>query len=695
MTKDTRVMVLRRSLVILTSVGGWLCLDLFAGSSSVADSGAFLPIGPLEQLWSLMFSLEDPVGRFINQTILALFGIAVLELVLATLRTIWNGFFLKRAQHRLKAAGSDATLSSTLEDFLQLLGLGEKWLLQSLVAQRVRNLFRLRAKGSLDVAVLKEITGERVGLQGGFSRFMAGSLTVLGLVGTVLGLSLAIGNLAPTLGGIESTRDIGAFAKQMLTTLAGMKTAFSCTLTGLICAFILSTLNFCVQRVQAGFYGRLEEFSNYELVPLIAPASADHATDEFVQKIETAGQTISNALERVDAATRQYVDSASAVKSATEDLARASQNVGGAVEGMRDGGLLLMGRFEGAAGLLRGASEQFVSASQAVTEQNAQQTEQWATVAQQLRTTSDAFQGQVGQMAKTAQALHEGTVALQAIRDLPSSFQQVLAEAMQGAVQSAQQHQDTLTTEYLRRIDEFLRGLTGQQQEFQQSYADLVLGVQQSVAQLMSGFGGRQEEMVAELRSLNSKTSKAAQVEIVAELHSFLKQEVGRRQEDMLAELRLLNKRMSQMDSPSAYVSELRRGSGGQDGTRSWFTKRTTPASEVPISPESAPEPSSAQATLGPGAVRPQSALLPEQAASDRQYDPMLDGTSPQRARIQEARPPLGGPRRLPDTTARTSDEPPWQEAMDLIDKRTTSRSQPQPPPKPQSRSWWRPFRRS
>jgi hypothetical protein len=119
-----------------------------------------------------------------------------------------------------------------------------------------------------------------------------------------------------------------------------------------------------------------------------------------------------------------------------------------------------------------------------------------------------ALQGQVEQLAGTAQALQEGTDALQAIRDLPESLQTTLEQAMQHAVHSAQQRQETLTTAYLERIREFLEGVTSAQHEGQQLYADLVLGVQQSVAQLLSGSGGRQDEILAELRTLNGKVAQ-------------------------------------------------------------------------------------------------------------------------------------------------------------------------------------------
>lgn len=425
----------------------------------------------LTRVWDLISRLEDPLGRLVNQAILALFGLSLVELSFTIGGIVWNEFFLKRAKQLLTAQKSEFTIPSSLDSLLQLLGLkgpGER----SLVAQRVKNLFHLRLKGVLDVGVMKEITGVRVSLPGGFSRFVAGSLTVLGLVGTVLGLSLAVRDLAPVMSKLESVRDMTIFSGQMLKTLAGMETAFSCTLTGLICALVLSLCNFVVQRAQTGFYGRLEEFSNYELVPAIVPVPADQAAEEFARRLETAGAEISNALTLADTATQRYVHGASAMTHAASTLTEATQGLRTDVEETRT-----------AAALLRGAAEQFVAASQEISRQNAQQVEQWSAVSGQLRTTVETIKGQVDQIGGAAQALRESTTALQSLRDLPLSLQKVLAEAMTGAVDSAQKRQEEVTKAYLKGVEEFFIRITASQQEVHKSYSDLIIGVQQSIDQ--------------------------------------------------------------------------------------------------------------------------------------------------------------------------------------------------------------------
>lgn len=460
----------------LALIGTVVVVALGFQSISGREIAVLIPVGALEDVWTLIFALENPLGRFINQTILGLSALAVVELLLVVLRSVWNGLFITLTRHRIQAIDRSAITRSSLKGLLEGLNLDSWWQQSLLVTQRVRNLYRLRAKRVVDVGVLKEITGEREGMQGGFSRFIAGSLTVLGLVGTVLGLSLAVRDLAPLLSRIESVSDITVFSDQMLKTLAAMETAFSCTLAGLICAFVLSTLNYVVQWIQAHFYGRLEEFSNYELVPLLLPSDSNHATTEFVQTLETTGTTISALVGQVDGATGKFMDSATAVQGAANDMVQASQGL--------NGNTRLLGE---AVKDLQRTSSGFVEAATTLTDQNARQVEQWSAVADQLRTTAGALKEQVEQLCGVAKAFQQGTDALQGIRDLPASLQQVLTEAMRGAVDAAQQRQNKLTDQYIECVEKVFSDLAHSQKEQGQFYADLLIGVQESVKKMLDG----------------------------------------------------------------------------------------------------------------------------------------------------------------------------------------------------------------
>jgi hypothetical protein len=366
-----------------------------------------------------------------------LFAAALVDLTIAAIRIGHNSRHLANAERAFAQLESPVAAAATLDRFLDALGLPRN-AQDTLVVQRIRNLFRLRARRVLDVGVLKEISGERVSLHGGFSRFVAGTLTVLGLIGTVLGLTLAIDRLPSLAEQVKSSGEITTFLDQVLRTLGGMRTAFACTLTGLVSSVALSILNYAVQRWQAGFFVRLETFANAELVPAIVPAPPDHASEEFVRRLDDAGPRLTGILERVDQAVLVFCEGLATLATST---ARMDESIARLTTGMDS-------------------------------------------------------------LAASADALVTGTTALDDLRKLPQSLQQFLGEAMRGAAAAVEARQEKVateslkrqeqaSTEYLSRVDQFFREATASQQQLKESYADLILGVQTGVTELLTRIGDR------------------------------------------------------------------------------------------------------------------------------------------------------------------------------------------------------------
>jgi hypothetical protein len=426
---------------------------------------ASVPAETMSNVWQLMFGLQDPLGRLVNQAILVLFFAAVIDLTVAAFRIRQNSHWLSVAQDAFGELESPVAEAATRGRFMLALGL-TRAAEDSLVAQRVRNLFRLRARRVLDVGVLKEISGENVSLHGGFSRFVAGTLTVLGLVGTVLGLTLAIDKLPALAASVKSSGEITAFLDQVLQTLGGMHTAFSCTLTGLVSSVVLSVLNYGVQRAQASFFLRLETFANSELVPAIVPAPADHASEEFVRRLDDAGPRLLQIVERIDNAALVFAEGMQTLAASTtkvdESVVRLSTRMDDAV-------VRLAAKMDA------------------------------------LTVSADAFKA--------------GAETFDDVRNLPQSLQQVLQEAMRGAVAAVREpqeafardsvaRQDRASTEYLARVDLFFKQTAESHHQLQQSYADLLVGVQHGVGELLARFADRHDEMLRALRNIETRLAQ-------------------------------------------------------------------------------------------------------------------------------------------------------------------------------------------
>lgn len=404
------------------------------------DSGAMPQV--LRQLWALAFEIDHPIGRTVNWVIVVLFGLGVLDVLRAALLATRDWLALNRACEAVSKVGQP----ESAEQWLQALGLPPQG--RSLVAERVRSLFKLRTNRGIDITALAQASGDQAGAPAAFARFIAGSLVVVGLVGTVFGLSLAVRDLAPLVSSIDSAKAVTVFAGYMFKTLGAMQTAFSCTLTGLICALSLSLLVFAVQLAQLALHRRLESFSNLELVPAIVPRSSDHATEEFVDHLDKAGETIQDSLDLVERVSTSLETNATQLGNAAGALREAAA----ASESMRESARL----FQDGAARLTGGISTF--------------TEKTEIVFGKVDASLTALKAESAQMAAAANRLADLAQNLGGLANLPQRLQGVLDSAMAQAVTSAQSRQEVLNAKHLASLEDFQRG-----------YVDLVSGVRAEV----------------------------------------------------------------------------------------------------------------------------------------------------------------------------------------------------------------------
>ncbi|MGL4740601.1 MAG: hypothetical protein ACRC41_07325, partial [Sarcina sp.] len=98
--------------------------------------------------------------------------------------------------------------------------------------------------------------------QESIAKFIPSTLIALGLLGTFLGLTLAIFETKGALSGIES---INNFAKELQTPIASMSTAFWTSIFGVITSMILSYLNRGMKVKKDEFYIELEDYLDNEI----------------------------------------------------------------------------------------------------------------------------------------------------------------------------------------------------------------------------------------------------------------------------------------------------------------------------------------------------------------------------------------------------------------------------------------------
>jgi len=125
-----------------------------------------------------------------------------------------------------------------------------------------------------------------------WGRYIAGNLIILGLIGTILGLSQAVINLRGILMGMGSVVSRDAFQRiisDMLGSLGFMETAFSSTLCGFFAFLLLSFANHVYERAKEIFGEEFESFTLNILIPFFTPKKVEDSLDTIANVMKLSG----------------------------------------------------------------------------------------------------------------------------------------------------------------------------------------------------------------------------------------------------------------------------------------------------------------------------------------------------------------------------------------------------------------------
>jgi biopolymer transport protein ExbB/TolQ len=265
-----------------------------------------------ETIKRLIFFLEDPLGYVVNMTIVALFMVGLCNVVIAMIRMAREWLAVGRARAALHLPDSQCPAGPS-EAVLRFLKVSSR----SLLGRRVARVIRLRTAGIEHRDILQQLLGERLESYGALARYIGTILTLMGLLGTVFGLSLAV---LKAQGALSAGYDLAALrdlAQALGGTLGGMKTAFVTTLTGLLTALPLSFCNHLVRRTQSYLLVHMEDLVICDLLPALEKAEpgANEAARVFAQVITAAATELQQLGETIATAATAY-------KSSSEETAQ-------------------------------------------------------------------------------------------------------------------------------------------------------------------------------------------------------------------------------------------------------------------------------------------------------------------------------------------------------------------------------------
>jgi biopolymer transport protein ExbB/TolQ len=277
----------------------------------------------MSEMWTI-FASQDPIGATVNLVIAAVFLTGLFDVIVARLQLGRDRATIRSA--RVALADADLIASAPDKVLSEL-----KIPPTSLLGKRVSRVIQLRDAGVGYRGVLQQLTLERIGNYGSHARFIASILTMLGLVGTVVGMSMAMLKISGAFTTATSVQALDELTHALGGTLEGMKTAFACTLAGLSGAVILASFNHILRRRQSAVVRELEEFVTCELLPALerVDPDADGASKAFATVLSDAAEKLTRLSDSVLSASERYNSSGAQMERTAVTLREAVAHLAG------------------------------------------------------------------------------------------------------------------------------------------------------------------------------------------------------------------------------------------------------------------------------------------------------------------------------------------------------------------------------
>ena len=179
----------------------------------------------------------------------------------------------------------------------------------SLIAERFEAIEKLRTRQvRVNPNALQQLSLARDEARPGMAvpGAVAGLATMLGLLGTFIGLAVMVQQIQfvlPQSSGSVTVSSWTQSVENISRVLGGIKTAFSCSLVGIVCSILASLVNFRLRSCQALFFERLERFTTEDLLPAAVPTVEDESL------LDRVSLQLENSFARLDDIYRQNQDS--------------------------------------------------------------------------------------------------------------------------------------------------------------------------------------------------------------------------------------------------------------------------------------------------------------------------------------------------------------------------------------------------
>lgn len=251
----------------------------------------------LIQYISSLGNQADQIGKSIIDLIYFFFIIGAIVYGWHVVRIFGEFIFLMLFKYYIKKNNGLGDISDNLLGRLR----SAKIFSLSLIYKRISDLVKIKEKnnGQIDTDTLGDIHAGEASRKGGLSNYILGILIILGLIGTLRGLIMAIDKVQEGLPGIQ---DIEQFTEVLGQTLAGMDTAFATTLVGLGTSLLLGFGGWLFNLANSFFLTEFERVVATDVIPHFTQTSEAEiesnigqltkSTDDFKNTVNLMGEKL-------------------------------------------------------------------------------------------------------------------------------------------------------------------------------------------------------------------------------------------------------------------------------------------------------------------------------------------------------------------------------------------------------------------
>jgi hypothetical protein len=160
----------------------------------------------------------------------------------------------------------------------------------TLITERLAAIDKLRAhQVRVDLGTLQQLSRAREVARRGLSAAgdCASLAMMLGLLGTFLGLAIMVQRIHYALPNETAAMSVESWSgaiRNVAGVLIGVKTAFSASLVGIVCAIFCTSLHRRLRSAQLSVFERLERITTEDLLPAMVPTTADESMLDKVSR---------------------------------------------------------------------------------------------------------------------------------------------------------------------------------------------------------------------------------------------------------------------------------------------------------------------------------------------------------------------------------------------------------------------------